>query len=209
MYITPANRGYYHNGDQRCRKGLFLILAGPDDPRRDCQIGFCATRSRPWSFYGGPKTATWACDVVLATPKTYKGTLHACDACKRTVDRIRLNREFVRYGWTNDWYPLGTRAPMRAFVRTIALRQVGHFMMGSTRLFGRRVSISGSYGSDGLPVSVPRDIYFRGLEVPQQLYDAWNKGEGWNSAGSEAPLFVEWAQANLNKLLPRKKQYRR
>lgn len=85
-------------------------------------------------------------------------------------------------------------APIRALVRKVALHQCGHFMMGSARAFGKRIPISGSYGADGLPRSVPKEVYEKAVPVPQELLDAWNNGGGWNSCGSEAPLMAEWAR---------------
>ena len=73
------------------------------------------------------------------------------------------------------------------------MHQCGHFMMGSARAFGHKITLSGSYGGDGLPVSVPQAVYDKAVLVPQELIDAWNKGGGWNSAGSEAPAMAEWA----------------
>lgn len=79
-----------------------------------------------------------------------------------------------------------------AVVRKVALRQIGHFMMGRVRLGPKWHSVSGSYGNDGLPMTVdvlPKDAKL----LPRALYDAWNKGEGWNSAGNEAAAMREWA----------------
>ena len=84
-------------------------------------------------------------------------------------------------------------APIRALVRKVALHQSGHFMRGRARAFGHRIIISGAYGGDGLPRSVPQEVYDRATPVPQELIDAWNKGGGWNSAGTEAPTMAEWA----------------
>ncbi len=94
---------------------------------------------------------------------------------------------------------------IRCAVRSVTLKQFGHFMMGTARLFGKSFTVSGSYGSDGLPMTVPQEIYDQApVELPQALYDAWNKGEGWNSAGKEAPDVRKWAIENL-KLLTGKK----
>jgi hypothetical protein len=41
-------------------------------------------------------------------------------------------------------------------IRLVALRQLGHFMMGSLRIGGHVVSVSGPYGSDGLPLNGDR-----------------------------------------------------
>lgn len=83
-----------------------------------------------------------------------------------------------------------------AVVRKVALSQLGHFMMGRANLCGRWHTVSGSYGNDGLPMDVdklPRDA----KPLPVELYDAWNKGGGWNGAGSEAPAMREWALKNF------------
>lgn len=79
-----------------------------------------------------------------------------------------------------------------AIVRKVALRQLGHFMMGSANIGGKWRTVSGAYGSDGLPMSVeamPKDAVL----LPRELYDAWNKGGGWNGAGNEAKAMSEWA----------------
>ena len=79
-----------------------------------------------------------------------------------------------------------------AIVRKVALRQLGHFMMGRANIAGTWRSVSGAYGSDGLPMTVktlPKDA----KPLPRELYDVWNKGGGWNGAGSEAPAMRTWA----------------
>ena len=90
--------------------------------------------------------------------------------------------------------------PMRCLVRHVALHQLGHWMMGFARVGKHRLTVSGSYGADGLPMSVPQEVYERGIPLPQELYEAWNKGGGWNSAGSEAPLMRKWALEHLKEL---------
>jgi hypothetical protein len=41
-----------------------------------------------------------------------------------------------------------------AIVRTVALRQCGHWMMGSARIQGTTYTVSGAYGNDGLPMRI-------------------------------------------------------
>lgn len=89
---------------------------------------------------------------------------------------------------------------IRAIVRKVALHQFGHWMMGSARVKGERISISGAYGSDGNTCTVSEKVFQEAVPLPAELYDAWNKGEGWNSAGSEAPLMRTWATENLDTL---------
>lgn len=83
--------------------------------------------------------------------------------------------------------------PIRALVRKVALHQCGHWMMGSARAFGHRIPISGVYGSDGLPRSVPQEVYDRATPVPEYLIRMWNEGAGWNDAGTEASAMRDWA----------------
>lgn len=88
---------------------------------------------------------------------------------------------------------------MRAIVRKVALTQFGHFMMGYARVNGKSIVVSGSYGSDGLPI-INNDLYAVSFPVPQYLYDLWAKGNGWNSVGNEASEFRKWALENLETL---------
>jgi hypothetical protein len=92
-------------------------------------------------------------------------------------------------------------AKFKVCVRKVAMRQLGHWMMGSANVGGKWHTVSGSYGGDGLPITVPHDIYSRlTVELPPELHEAWNKGGGWNSAGSEAAAVREWALSNLEAL---------
>ena len=87
-------------------------------------------------------------------------------------------------------YDYAGRHPIRCIVRKVALEQLGHWMMGYARAFGHRITISGSYGSDGLPKNVDREVWDKAIPLPDDLYDAWNKGGGHNSCGSEAPTYA-------------------
>jgi hypothetical protein len=91
-------------------------------------------------------------------------------------------------------------APIRCVVRKVALSQLGHFMVGRANIGGRWISVSGSYGHDGLPLPVPPAVYLRGVILPDNLRDAWDKGGGWNGAGAEAEAIRSWALANLENL---------
>jgi hypothetical protein len=112
----------------------------------------------------------------------------------------------VRYRETNE--RLGCRYfvrehvnyPIRALVRYSALRQLGHFMMGFIRVGKHRLTVSGSYGADGLAMDVDADVYARGLVLPDELRRAWNEGGGWNGAGGEAAAMRRWAEGNLKAL---------
>lgn len=89
----------------------------------------------------------------------------------------------------------------RGIVRKVALRQLGHWMMGTARIHGHSITVSGVYGGDGLLCRVPRDVFLKGVPLPDDLYEAWKNGGGHNSAGSEAPAMREWA---LRTLVPKR-----
>ena len=102
---------------------------------------------------------------------------------------------------------------LRAIVRKVALSQCGHFMMGTARVFGQSIPVSGAYGSDGLPRTIDRMDYHlddnykvivdnpqwvdrvwqSAVPLPDHLYAQWANGGGWNSAGREAPAIRQWA----------------
>ena len=93
---------------------------------------------------------------------------------------------------------------VKAVVRHARLSQFGHWMMGSIKLRDYKLTLSGSYGADGLICTVPDDIYCCfGLELPDDLYNAWAKGGGHNCVGSEAPFMRLWASANIKELRAR------
>lgn len=94
-----------------------------------------------------------------------------------------------------------TSSPIKCVVRKVALQQIGTWMMGRARIYGHSVTVSGAYGGDGLPCHVPQEIYDRAtVMLPSELYDAWNKGSGWNSAGTKAKSVRQWALDHLEEL---------
>jgi hypothetical protein len=94
-----------------------------------------------------------------------------------------------------------TNYPIKLCVRRVVLRQFGHFMMGNARIYGHVVTVSGAYGSDGLPMNVPKEVYDKlSVILPDELYAMWNKGGGWNSCGSEASAMRKWALGCLASL---------
>jgi hypothetical protein len=90
--------------------------------------------------------------------------------------------------------PLGERSSLRAAVRQVAMHQLGHFMMARARIGSRMYSLSGTYGSDGLPLSVDYDDWLRGEPVPPELEAKFWKSEGHNAAGAEGPDFYRWGR---------------
>lgn len=95
----------------------------------------------------------------------------------------------------SDGSLMGKRLPLRGLVRKVALHQTGHFMMGSARVHGKRICISGCYGSDGLPREVDQETYDRATPMPAELEAAFWQGGGHNSCGSEADALLAWGQS--------------
>lgn len=108
-----------------------------------------------------------------------------------------------------DPNPGKKRAELRACVRTVTLEQLGHWMMGQADLAGQRITLSGSYGSDGLPITLrhkefnedmAKHVWENLVRIPEDLQTAFWEGGGHNCAGAEAPRMKEWALANLKEL---------
>jgi len=73
------------------------------------------------------------------------------------------------------------------------MKQLGQFMVANAKWKGHKLTLSGTYGNDGLPRSVAREVYDLAKELPPELVKAWNEGEGWNGAGKEAEAMIVWA----------------
>lgn len=85
------------------------------------------------------------------------------------------------------------RLKIRGIVRHVSYHQLGQFMMGRVRIAGHSITLSGAYGGDGLTRDVPEAVFMKGTPLPDELYDAWKNGGGWNSSGSEGPAMHAWA----------------
>ena len=204
MFIEQSPRGYDRSGQQVVRRARFLILMSLGLERTEVTCTLCAgsgqipfeadardTEGRIRPCYHCLPIECAACERKGYTYDEASGKpAETCAPCKGK-GYLGPSGRSVKYIHHTE---------IRALVRKVAMQQFGHFMMGSARAFGHRISLSGSYGGDGLTVTVPREVFDKAIPIPQELHDAWNKGEGWNSAGSEAPLMQKWALANLDKL---------
>ena len=95
----------------------------------------------------------------------------------------------------------GCSFSIKALVRSVKLTQLGHWMMGTARIYNHSITISGAYGSDGLIRAVPMEVYERAsVYLPAWLHYKWSHGSGWNSAGSEVDDMRQWALDHLKEL---------
>jgi len=124
-------------------------------------------------------------------------------------DAPRAKDAFLAVFSGTETYPephpeTGRQLPiLYAVVRSVTLSQCGHWMMGSLQLAGEAVTVSGAYGSDGLPGDLDKlsEAQRRLLvEVPFDLAVEFWSGWGWNSAGKEAPAMRKWAQEHIRQL---------
>jgi hypothetical protein len=206
MFLNLKYSGYNRHGEQSAA-GQFLILMQPDlnsslQPSVLCRHCGKTREGHPDS------TIVPACSIHGAAGRLRRlGEMHlrttemvdaiwndthdpSCPECGAR-DRKLAEAGCVRFE------AKANPVPIRAIVRYVRMRQLGHFMMGSARVGKTRLSLSGSYGSDGLPVSVPDEVYLTGTPLPQELYDAWNNGGGWNDAGRERVQMERWAKETL------------
>lgn len=201
MFIENSARGYDRHGQQVTRRARFLILVSLGLERTEVTCTRCnGAKEYKRDDLDGVVAPCYHCIPIECTACERKGwtiddtdpDAHAqtCGVCKGKGDLGPSGRE-VKYIHHKE---------IRALVRKVAMHQCGHWMMGSARVFGRTLSLSGSYGGDGLTVTVTREIFDKAVPIPPELHEAWNKGGGHNSAGSEAIAMREWALANLDKL---------
>jgi hypothetical protein len=214
MFITYKYSGYNRRGEQ-VAAGLFLILTQPkyDSTAYPTHRNVCVTCGADRDTHEArqriPQLTCKVHSIVarikarlaagikrenLTNAELDAWTINEFEAGCETCATVREIKEKI--GCTY-YQPTRIDYPIRAIVRHTSFSQCGQFMMGFARVHGHSITLSGSYGADGLICSVPDAAYPLGLELPANLREAWNKGGGWNSAGSEAPAMRKWALANL------------
>ena len=203
MFITSKYNGYNRHGEQ-IAAGYFLILMQPktdskvfpayQDTCNLCGKGRADHTEKYLPVYTCPyhgivarlraraaaKQEPIDSDFQEITPQP------DCADCQRHTAEVTA-QGCVSFHLKSNSYKI------RGLVRYVRMKQFGNWMMGTARILNTSITLSGSYGSDGLPCSVPDAVYDLGVELPDELYQAWNKGGGWNGAGSEAQGMKHWA----------------
>jgi hypothetical protein len=114
-----------------------------------------------------------------------------------------------------------SRPELRALVRHAKMTQCGHWMMADVKIGGYELTLSGTYGSDGLPMRLDRHsidvvdgkarfasftdeeklaLWEHLVPIPAELQTAFWEGGGHNTSGKEGPLLKKWAEENLKLL---------
>ncbi len=174
MFIIRTSSGYRQDGQQWAR-GAFLMCALPD--------------RRPSRWH------------MLQAEAQRVATQHALEAGRPEWawrDYLSLIEKGQGFGEV-FYHPPFTE--MRCFVRHVILRQMGHFMVGDMKLGSQQIYVEGTYGGNGLPKTLPREVWQAGLILPNDLCELWATAKGGhNSAGSEGLLIRRWARDNINAL---------
>lgn len=98
-----------------------------------------------------------------------------------------------------DRYPNGT-PKLYAAVRSVALQQCGHWMMGTARIAGVSIPISGACGADGLPRDYDElgdAVRAKLTPVPEDVAAVYWADDGHNTIGRSAPTVRSWALATF------------
>lgn len=201
MFIKTRYNGYNRHGEQSAA-GWFLILMQPkwESLKYPHYSNVCKCGLKKDQHTQIERVPNCEQHGIIARLKQRAAGVEPSDAdfIEAPAPGCKACEEWVAYSaHCHNFSPTSLNYPMRAIVRYVRMRQMGHWMMGSARIGSERVTLSGSYGSDGLPSTVSDAVYDAGTEVPTHLVEAWGKGGGWNSAGNEASQMREWALKNL------------
>ena len=220
MFITTKYSGYNRHGEQTAA-GRFLILMQPktESTQYPTYATECVCGKTREQHEEEQKTAIPDCPEHGTTARLRKlrelrslfgAESDVCKAYEAEMDKMFFEKHdrhvagcpecdaHTAYYSVCRYFRLKhITYPIRGIVRYVRMKQLGHFMMGSATVGKHRLILSGSYGSDGLPDSVPDEVYEAGVELPKELIEQWNTGGGWNDAGSEAPAMREWALATF------------
>ena len=191
MYLRPSG-AYYVGTEQRSRRAPFLILFSWNDYKALDEIrASCADCIGLISAYD--RAIAGVRDINDPAPEAIEAYKLAC-----TIGRGHCEAHTgIRSGVAKELYTYPNGKPkLWATVRSVALQQCGHFMMGCARIGGASISISGSCGSDGLPrdyQEVPKAYRDRLVEVPEAVAAVYWSDNGHNTIGSAAPTMRDWA----------------
>ena len=180
MFIKNT-RGYYGtDGTQHSGRASYLALfswnpfKAQDEVRDHCE--YCQHRK------------TFLHTARMIAPTVYYSSADMFNA----YESCTLHREVSARG---PVYANG-RPMLWAMVRKCALTQLGHFMMGSINIGGKRITVSGPCGSDGLPLDyqeVACKDRMRLVEVPEDVAEVYWNDNGHNDIGRARDTLRTWA----------------
>lgn len=188
MFIKKSQSGYNRHGEQFAR-GSFLILFSHNQHKWEDKNNTPHFETHGQSF-----------EVVTGDGFTIQRTCHCAGSSHSYTKAEEIPPYYLKYcpvhGNEYKTAPAELEGKLYACVRHVSLRQLGHFMMGSARIAGQSITVSGAYGADGLTSdyeSLTKAAQTKLTEVPKEVAAQFWKGGGWNNAGPEAPIMRKWA----------------
>lgn len=192
MFIKRSQSGYSRHGEQFAR-GSFLLVFSHNSYKWEEQ-----NNRAQIEHHGKVFEIVQGNGFVLTETCRCKGTDYR--PFPDNPHDITVPAYYTKYcpvhGREYKTMPSELTRKLYACVRHVSLKQFGHFMMGTARIGGQSITVSGSYGSDGLT----RDYEELTLaarehlvELPFELAEEFWKGGGHNTCGSEAPAMRTWA----------------
>lgn len=179
MFITSKNRGYDRHGQQTA-SGMFLAVFAHNKFKAEEEANPRVYGPAYWpAFFNSKQSPGCTC---AGEPEYYQ------KSCPTHKDAYTI--------------PTVDGRKLYAIVRSCTLNQLGHWMMGTIRIAGQSVTVSGSYGDDGLPMDYEKltpAARAKVVEVPKELCDAFWAGGGHNCAGNEAQAMLDWAIKTFGK----------
>lgn len=209
MFIHKfSHGGYTRDGQQRSGRGHYLALFSWNDYKALDEVRAACSGCQ----MAGARRRLVIGDIAIVaklecTPEC--GSHSAQDICTCGL-RARVTAGYEGYnlpkhcpshsGIIHSGLPIpmyaNGKGKLWACVRSCALSQCGHFMMGTIRIGGKSITVSGAIGSDGLPLdlqTVPTAYRDRLIEVPEAIAAIYWKDDGWNTIGSAGMTLRDWA----------------
>lgn len=192
MFIRKRSRGYYRGSEQCSGKGEYLALfswnhyKALEELQAKCVNCQCAKRAQDWNrtHVHNPTPDR------LAFVQDWRAEAH------RAFNAPIACLEHRSYARVANTYHNGAQK-LWAIVRKASLRQCGHWMMGSIRVGGKSITVSGAVGSDGLPSNYqdcPEAYRHLLVEVPADIAKVYWADHGHNDVGSAAGRTLQkWA----------------
>lgn len=195
MFIRQSQSGYGRSGEQFARGSFLMVFChNPYKWLDENNEPHFAEHGQTFEVLNGEGV------TVLKTCQCAGQSPHIYDEASK-VPKYYLKHCPV-HGGEYKTMPSELWRVLYACVRHVSLRQFGHFMIGTARIAGQSVTVSGSYGSDGMPMDYEKltpQARTKLVRVPDELTEQFWNGGGHNSAGKEAPAMRQWALETFKK----------
>lgn len=129
-----------------------------------------------------------------------------CSSLRETVCAIYITNNPSQTGYSRSGeqkagglflilFSVKAGGEIRAAVRSVQMRQSGHFMVGEAKLAGIPVFLSGPFGGDGLTKNPPPGIWEQLVPLPDGLARGF-----WKDISSSERDLRAWAKTHIEEL---------